>query len=666
MGRGIEVGVARNIAVWHSEPTFRGTYSLLSTCLITMALCVWTAVHLNLPEHKKTKMQMWRKLWWLVLGLFAPEMVAWTAFEQNREARTLTRKMKEALGETPPHSCLQRFWSWICTSWRTKPAPDLEVIAEGQIQMPRKHAWTMIHSYFAVMGGFAFDSEVIKDELLPDGRKRVALTSLGVLRLGAAIPHLLPDLSVSQIKDKSKANSLTKTVICLQASWFVAQCIARMASRLSISLLELNTFAHAICTLLAYFLWWDKPLDVEEPILIEGLHVATACAGMIMRSSMGLNCIGADFLPGKQIVARLWFEKDGYAEKHTNFEFGLVEALISHVPSEYPVYSKVDSAMEETNRPPVINRHAYRSATSPEHAWTESASAVPTDGNTYRLYMGNSLYGFAFRRGRYHHFNLAPITGQLGRIFTTRTALLSSKVQDQGFKALRLPFIELASADITRLRLAKECFQKYPGLLHYPEFKNYDKSYSNHPNQTHQIWSNEYVAPRVRNWPHSDGSCNEVDTDGMPILLAFLFAGVAYGGLHLLAWDPPVATSTEVLMWRISGITLAVFGAAPILGLLVLMSAFYLDEWINEMTFLNDFFKAIKVKAKWLDYIIQGVIFGIVATAGLVFYAAGIGGSLLYLFSRIYLLVECIISVPYLPDSAFQTTKWSMYFPHWS
>jgi hypothetical protein len=29
-----------------------------------------------------------------------------------------------------------------------------------------------------------------------------------------------------------------------------------------------------------------------------------------------------------------------------------------------------------------------------------------------------------------------------------------------------------------------------------------------------------------------------------------LFAGVAYGGMHLLAWDPPVETEAELLIWR--------------------------------------------------------------------------------------------------------------------
>ena len=36
-----------------------------------------------------------------------------------------------------------------------------------------------------------------------------------------------PDLSEEDIKSKSKANSLAKGLICLQALWFIAQCLTR-------------------------------------------------------------------------------------------------------------------------------------------------------------------------------------------------------------------------------------------------------------------------------------------------------------------------------------------------------------------------------------------------------------------------------------------------------
>jgi hypothetical protein len=79
----------------------------------------------------------------------------------------------------------------------------------------------------------------------------------------------LPDPASEEIEDKSKADALGKGIVCIQALWFIIQCVARLASeRYSISLLELNTLAHALCMLLIYWLWWNKPLNIEEPVII--------------------------------------------------------------------------------------------------------------------------------------------------------------------------------------------------------------------------------------------------------------------------------------------------------------------------------------------------------------------------------------------------------------
>lgn len=63
---------------WQPEPQTRGTYSIVSTCVITLSLCVWTALHLNIPEHSKADHQKWRKAKWLLVGLLAPELVSQT------------------------------------------------------------------------------------------------------------------------------------------------------------------------------------------------------------------------------------------------------------------------------------------------------------------------------------------------------------------------------------------------------------------------------------------------------------------------------------------------------------------------------------------------------------------------------------------------------------
>ena len=101
-------------ASWRPEPKYRGTYSILSSCLVTMALCVWSAVHLNLPGASERSApfwrskQLWRKIGWVFLGLFAPEFVAWTAFEQHRHAITLTRDVKSWLEQPQAESFLRR------------------------------------------------------------------------------------------------------------------------------------------------------------------------------------------------------------------------------------------------------------------------------------------------------------------------------------------------------------------------------------------------------------------------------------------------------------------------------------------------------------------------------------------------------------------------------
>ena len=38
---------------------------------------------------------------------------------------------------------------------------------------------------------------------------------------------VLPNLSGEEIKSKSKANGLAKALVCLQALWFIAQCLTR-------------------------------------------------------------------------------------------------------------------------------------------------------------------------------------------------------------------------------------------------------------------------------------------------------------------------------------------------------------------------------------------------------------------------------------------------------
>lgn len=114
------------------------------------------------------------------------------------------------------------------------------------------------------MGGIAISTETGEEFI--SGSPRLHLTVEGAKFLAHA--GYLPDIPDSDIWDKSKADTLGKTIVCLQASWMILHLLGRLVARLPITLLEINTFAHVLCALAIYILWWKKPMDVNEPVLL--------------------------------------------------------------------------------------------------------------------------------------------------------------------------------------------------------------------------------------------------------------------------------------------------------------------------------------------------------------------------------------------------------------
>lgn len=79
---------------WVANPSGRGTWSLLYSCVFTLVLCVWTSIHLNVPPQDDTPLKSWRrKIKWVGCALFAPEIVVFAAFQQWFAAWTFLREL---------------------------------------------------------------------------------------------------------------------------------------------------------------------------------------------------------------------------------------------------------------------------------------------------------------------------------------------------------------------------------------------------------------------------------------------------------------------------------------------------------------------------------------------------------------------------------------------
>ena len=86
----------------------------------------------------------------------------------------------------------------------------------------------MVSAFYIVMGGFIYDVS----EIFPhDDYGSFALTPKGFLEYAKA-GWIKPEIIASNasIADRSKADSLAKLLVCVQAVWMVVNCIARKAS----------------------------------------------------------------------------------------------------------------------------------------------------------------------------------------------------------------------------------------------------------------------------------------------------------------------------------------------------------------------------------------------------------------------------------------------------
>lgn len=120
-------------------------------------------------------------------------------------------------------------------------------------------------------------------------------------------------------------------------------------------------------------------------------------------------------------------------------------------------------------------------------------------------------------------------------------------------------------------------------------------------------------------------------------LMGIIIAGLSYGGLHIIAWAAPFASSAEMYLWRISSLAIAVSGFV-VLG--------------------------TKLLADACDYVPENLtdLMDVVSTVWIVVVAMPFG--LLYVLARGYLVVECFVNIAHLPDSVYQVPAWSQYFPH--
>ena len=214
---------------WVSEPSGRGTWSILWSCLSTIFLCTWSCLFLDVPSRYTRQYMFLRKMKYLVFIVVFPEYTLIWAIQDLCLATKLLKEIKR-------HS---------------------------------HESWNMVHAQFLQMSGFVFEFGNGKGGTDEPERYRWKDDNgefLHRLVSGGRLTEV--PISSEELQSRSKSDFLVKVLAILQVGWLLLQTLCRAIEHLDITALEILTVTFSFTAIGIYAVSWDKPQDVSHPFVV--------------------------------------------------------------------------------------------------------------------------------------------------------------------------------------------------------------------------------------------------------------------------------------------------------------------------------------------------------------------------------------------------------------
>lgn len=301
----------RDLSQTWNQDNGRTLWNIIWSCLSTIFLCTWVAIHPNITFRPTRRRLSWSERWLrdplqnlveyklplFLCALLVPEYILAWAIRQHLRAGEIQK-----LGK----SC------------HTQTRHSLRGVVPG---------WTRTHAFFMIMGGFhlfRLPADAPSSALL----LKTSFPSKFVVPLGhhsredevAVCPLQIRDLPVdvleiiapeeAELKDRGKSDGLTKLIVLIQTLWFVIQCIARSIQHLPLTELEIVTLAYAMLNFFIYVFWWDKPRNVECPIRVYKTSTASHEKDMDLEYIHSIGILGL----WTWTLAYIMGEQDSYTD----------------------------------------------------------------------------------------------------------------------------------------------------------------------------------------------------------------------------------------------------------------------------------------------------------------------------------------------------------------
>ncbi|KAF8250040.1 hypothetical protein K440DRAFT_542332, partial [Wilcoxina mikolae CBS 423.85] len=199
-----------------SEPRQRGTIGLLWSCVVTFALCIWTAVHPNILPNQKDRFRNMYKIVYMLVAAFFPEIVVAIAFNELRLARKIRREL-------------------------SKSEYSEVVWALEDIKLKK--------CFFVVMGG------IIGEVGHGPGQRTCVITPEQFIECAKTRAIQNDIFRKETMADKGNSSNIAKLLVCTQIFWLIVGSVMRKASGLPVTLLEFHVVIQVVCAIVMYGFW---------------------------------------------------------------------------------------------------------------------------------------------------------------------------------------------------------------------------------------------------------------------------------------------------------------------------------------------------------------------------------------------------------------------------
>ncbi|KAF1949842.1 hypothetical protein CC80DRAFT_554918 [Byssothecium circinans] len=394
-----------------------------------------------------------------------------------------------------------------------------------------------------------------------------------------------------------------------QACWMLIQILQRKITGLPLTLLEVHTLAHVVCTIPMFGLWWNKPRQAESPTLLRGDWTIPLAAYMFCTSKISANF--SLFSDGKPEMSNIVWVEEPATE------------LFSLQAAEHNATREDPNAFDNTNE--------VTSSSS------ESTSPTPDEND----------------------ISSRPSGGRL------KVVVDNWNVNHEDLEHLN-PNWETFSM---RMRMAEEAITLFPEL--HATFQPETALVTEQPDEliirTYKLPVNELVQPYIPNWGSGGLLRSAKRSDRISTRSKLAACSVCYGLLHFIASWSKFPTPLERWLWL--GFSLLTTILALLEIIIQRMEAVFFEElWLAKTGSNRPYMDptAAERARRRTEAILKDKLAGNEHNCVKSWCSLALKCIIraCVVLGRLYLVAGAGASLRKVPSSVYDTPPWSQVFPH--